>query len=206
MRTIETKVYWFDELSERAKEKARDWYRCDGLSYDWWDGVYMQVEDAARILGIDFDRRKTSNPKTAGEPCIFFQGFHVQGAGSAFAGSYRYARGAALAARAEFTTDKELHRIADELQAVQARAFYSLRATISTRRDTDIAVSVEDTRHNYGWCAAALERDLTEALRAFNGWIFSALLAEYEYLLSEEAVDESLSANGYEFTEDGAPA
>ncbi len=27
MRTIKTKIYKFDELSESAKERARDWYK-----------------------------------------------------------------------------------------------------------------------------------------------------------------------------------
>lgn len=38
MRTIETKIYHYDELSESAKEQAREWYReCDpfGWSDDW---------------------------------------------------------------------------------------------------------------------------------------------------------------------------
>lgn len=203
MRTVETTAYLFDELGDRAKEKARDWYRAGGMDYDWWDGVYMQVEDAARILGVEFDRHKTNNPKAVGGPKIYFSGFYHQGQGSAFEGSYRYAKGAAKAIRAEFPTDKELHRIADDLQAVQARAFYALSAAISARRDTDISVSVEDTRHNYGWCTDDLERELRDILRAFNDWIFSALLAEYEYLTSDESVDESLRVHGCEFTEDG---
>ena len=56
-RVTETTVYQFDELSEKAKEKARKWY-LGGLDYDeWWDGV---CEDAARvglaIKGFDIDR------------------------------------------------------------------------------------------------------------------------------------------------------
>ncbi len=46
MRIIETKVYTFDELNDKAKEKARDWYRKGALDYDWWDSTY---EDAERV-------------------------------------------------------------------------------------------------------------------------------------------------------------
>jgi len=56
-RVTETTVYQFDELSEKAKEKAREWYLDGGLDYEWWDGV---CEDAARvglaIKGFDIDR------------------------------------------------------------------------------------------------------------------------------------------------------
>jgi hypothetical protein len=35
METIEIEVYSFDELDDRAKERARAWWR-DGLDYPWW--------------------------------------------------------------------------------------------------------------------------------------------------------------------------
>ncbi len=35
MRTIETVVYKYDELSDSAKQKAREWYLEGGICYDW---------------------------------------------------------------------------------------------------------------------------------------------------------------------------
>ena len=32
-------VYQFNELSDRAKERAREWYREGALDYDWWENV-----------------------------------------------------------------------------------------------------------------------------------------------------------------------
>lgn len=57
MRIIETKVYQFDELDEKAKEKARDWFR-QGIEMEFWaDNV---LEDAKRIgleiKAFDLDR------------------------------------------------------------------------------------------------------------------------------------------------------
>ena len=46
MRTIEIKVYQFDELDEKAKEKAIESHRYCNVDYEWWDSVY---EDAERI-------------------------------------------------------------------------------------------------------------------------------------------------------------
>lgn len=48
MRTItkQTDVYQFSELSDKAKEKARECIRDGNLSYDWWDNVF---EDAALL-------------------------------------------------------------------------------------------------------------------------------------------------------------
>ena len=45
-REIKTTVYTFDELSDDAKETAREWYRNGALNYDWWNCTY---EDAANV-------------------------------------------------------------------------------------------------------------------------------------------------------------
>jgi hypothetical protein len=64
MRTEEIKIYTFDELSDEAKEKAREWYRRGALDYEWWDYVY---ENAARcgikITGFDIDRGDISGER-----------------------------------------------------------------------------------------------------------------------------------------------
>ena len=46
MKIIETTVYTFNELSDSAKEKAREWYREGMYDYGWWNYTY---EDAERI-------------------------------------------------------------------------------------------------------------------------------------------------------------
>lgn len=46
MKTIETKVYQFDELSDKAKEKAIEWGRDLNVSHDWWDFI---CDDASNI-------------------------------------------------------------------------------------------------------------------------------------------------------------
>lgn len=59
MKTIETKVYEYNELSDAAKERARDWWRNGALDYEWWDSTY---EDAANIglklTSFDLDRNR----------------------------------------------------------------------------------------------------------------------------------------------------
>jgi hypothetical protein len=59
MKTLELTVYTFDELSEKAKERARDWFREASSSDKWWEHIY---EDAARagltIQSFDLDRHE----------------------------------------------------------------------------------------------------------------------------------------------------
>ena len=56
MRIVETKVYTFDELSDEAKQKAIEHWREGYLDYDWWDAVYEDADQCAKILGINIDK------------------------------------------------------------------------------------------------------------------------------------------------------
>ncbi len=151
MRTIETKIYTFDELTERAKEKARDWWRIGSLDYEWWEGAF---EEAERI-GLKITEFDISNPRRAEgkllasptEICSLLLANHGE-----TCGTYQFARNYFKAKRnGERTDTKEFTRALMEEYAIM------------------------------------LEK-------------------EYEYLLSDESVDESIRANEYEFTEDGKRA
>lgn len=57
--TITRTLYQFDELSDEAKEKARDWYREGALDYDWWNFTYDDAKTVGLIIeGFDLDRNK----------------------------------------------------------------------------------------------------------------------------------------------------
>lgn len=210
MRTIETTVYRYDELpTDEAKEKAREWFSrhvfedsCD------WECVYEDAATVADILGVDLRQRRV-NLMGGGhryEPSIYFSGFWSQGDGACFEGTYRYAKGAAKKIREYAPRDAELHRIADALQAVQRRHFYRLVASTVHRGHYShsgcMNVSVEDSEDRYRDIGDA-EDDVTQLMRDFADWIYSQLEREYEYLTSDEAVEEALRANEYEFDEDG---
>ena len=57
MRTAQINYYNFNELSDRAKERARDWWRQSGLEHDWWDSIYEDAERVGvKITGFDTGR------------------------------------------------------------------------------------------------------------------------------------------------------
>lgn len=57
MRIKETKVYQYDELSEKAKEKARDWFREASAGDEWWQSTYEDAESVGiKISAFDIDR------------------------------------------------------------------------------------------------------------------------------------------------------
>ncbi len=201
-------VYQFDELDERAKDKARDWYRQGAFDHDWYDFVYSDFEAICDILGITLRPNPVSHVGGAKreEPQIFFTGFASQGDGASFAGSYAYRPGSSKAIRVYAPQDARLHRIADALRYIQRQHFYRLSADIRHRgryyHEYCMDIAVEREGIAFG---SPAEETIIEALRDLARWLYRRLESEFEYLTSEQAVDEAITANGYTFMENGKP-
>jgi hypothetical protein len=205
------RVFRFAELSDTAKEKARDWWRrCENETFDAVDLIRDDVERIAGILGIRFESHSVHlmSGKTRQEPNIWYSGFYSQGDGACFDASYAYAKGCAKAIRAYAPQDKRLHAIADELQRAQASAFYHLEASARHLGHyyhsgcMQIEVSRTDNRDVTHEQYAAVE----SALRSFADWIYRQLETEYEFRMSDKNVDESIICNEYRFTRSGSIA
>lgn len=201
-KTVSADVYKFDELSDSAKERARDWFRETSQDDEWWDCMYEDFATIADMLGIDLRQRpaKLMNGTTRYEPAIYFSGFSSQGDGACFEGTYRYKPGALKAIKSHAPTDAELHRIARTLQAIQRRAFYHLTANIAQRgRYHSMEIDVDA-----GDFAGEFDADgIRECLTDFADWMYRQLEKEYEYQNSDETVDENIRCNDYEFDEEG---
>lgn len=201
-RTVLVELFQFDELSDAAKERARDWYRTASEQDEWWDSVYEDAETIAALMGIEIAHKGAH-----AEPSIFFSGFSSQGDGACLEGRYAYAKGGAAKVRDHAPVDAELHRIADGLQALQKANGYKLTATVeqsghySHSGCTDIDVSKGED-----WAGEAIESEVKSLLRAFMDWIYRQLQAEYDALNEDEAVEDNIRANEYEFEADGRRA
>ncbi len=210
MRTEQVSIYTFEELSEAAKEKARDWYREGALDHDWYDSVYDDADRIFKILGIESAKPvQLVNGATRWEPAIWFSGFASQGDGACFEGTYRYAKGSARAIKRYAPKDEELHRIADGLTAIQKRHRYTVSAALKHSghyyHDRTVDIDVDWEGESYTNQAADAE-EVRELLRALMRWIYRQLEAEHDYQLSDKYVDETIDANEYEFTADGRRA
>lgn len=205
MRTIEVKVYKFDELSDKAKERARDWWLQCEMSEDWWRDVYADVDETAKFIGIEMDRKpvKLMGGGTRYDPCIWFNGFSSQGDGACFEGTYSYAKGSVKKIRDEFPTDTTLHGIVDGLYELQRK------------RGFKVSARVDHTGHYYHSGCTSFEVDglkeddqagydeLKTLLRDFMDWIYKNLEDDHDYRTDDEYVDDAITANEYEFDESG---
>jgi hypothetical protein len=200
MRTIETTLYSFEELTDEAQEKAIQDYRDTYDSFDPFesDCIVYEAKEIGKLIGIEIDK-------------IYYSGFWSQGDGACFVGTYQYKKGGLKALKQYAPNDEELHRIGKELQEVQRRYFYTICATVTHKgryhheRSNDIDVVHHLSEYgNPVHVNDTDEEEVSEALRDYMRWIYKQLETQYEYCTSDEAIREELENNGYEYTEEGA--
>ncbi len=194
MRIKEIKLYKFDELEDKAKEVARQWFREGALDYEWWDSIYEDATRMGELMGLDIKK-------------IYFSGFSSQGDGACFEGSWYASNVKPGEVKKEAPVDKELHRIAQEFERLAA---YGLSFTVKqsghymhkycTSFDISVPDEIEDTKVN------ELEEALKENARDYMEWIYRTLEKEHDWMLEDAQIEDSIRANEYEFTIDGGQA
>ncbi len=169
MKTITITLYEFHELSDDAKEKARDWYRQFALDHEWWDSTYDDAKNVGlKIESFDLDRN-------------------------------RHAAGKFLASAEEtaHTIEKEHGESCETYKTAKQYLADRDKLVESAERDENGELVDE-----YALDCALDDLD-AEFLKSLLEDYSIILQHEYEYLLSDEAVDESIACNGYTFTESG---
>jgi hypothetical protein len=189
MRSITVNLYQYDELSDKAKEKARNWYRsCDNGEFA--EDVIYDAKEISKLFGLQIDK-------------VYYSGFWSQGDGASFTGYYSYQKGALKAVKSYAGRDTELHQIVEQLQEIQRKSFYGVSCKIRQHgnyvHEMTMQFDIDISRQSYD----DMEDELAEVLRDYARWIYKRLEAEYDYQNSDEAVEESIISVGYEFLESG---
>lgn len=187
MKTIRVNLYQFDELSDKAKEKARDWFRTNYPEYEWWDSIYDDAREAFSYFGLaDID--------------IEFSGFWSQGDGASFTGIFRASNiKQASDLASDFPTDETLASLHARLTAIKHPGDARVKITRRGRYSHSYTMNLDDA-YEY---QQEDETELLSIFRALANWIYRRLESEYYYLMSDECVDEAIVSNGYYFTADG---
>ncbi len=183
----EYNVYSFNELSDKAKEKARDWFK-NGQDFDA-DYILEDSKEIGKLMGISIDK-------------IYYTGFASQGDGACFTGKYSHVKGAVKKVKEYAPKDERLSDIALLLElsspltaVIEHKGRYYHSGCMDIFCDTG-----DDEKHEK-------EVELLEdALKAFADWVYRSLEKEYYYQTSNEAIDENILANEYEFLENGSIA
>lgn len=194
----------FNELSDVAKQKARETYCSSDYPYnEWWDGVYEDANRMAKKLGLDITTTKQSKQtgRAYREISIYFSGFYSQSDGASFEGSYCYNPRAIDEIKAE-RNDETLITLAEQLAFLQITrrllGYEPFSATITISRHyshsntMNVEVNSEDEEDDHSQVSEELEETITQLFKEFADWIYSSLKNEYDYLYSDECVDEHL--------------
>ena len=225
MRQKTIDLYMFDELSDEAKEKAREWYRF-GLAGDGFsaESITDEFEEALTAMGFCVSGKR-------GHKSIYWRVSCSQGDGACFGASWYssdFDEGGKLTALLKdrptdskylhvddprkppdsaFDSNRKLHGIAGELRRIVDACpgcsasvsgdgrYMSTRAEFDYGEDSDI--DREDT---------SIAEAFQEVCDGLASWLYRNLEREYEYQYSDECVDESIRINEYEFTVDGGRA
>ena len=185
MKTIEIKLYQFNELSEEAQERALEDFRYINVDNDWWFDYIM--EDAKEF-------------------CLSIEEFNIyrkdcevvflHDADETIKAIKEGAGGELLGIAQEYEQQvKELFKAYSDYEKYQEW----LRERDYTLDDLEFEDWVlEETEYEED-----KENIYIEFLKELGEYYLSELQSSYDYHMSDESVIGTIEANEYEFTEDG---
>lgn len=199
-REVTKTVFKFEELSDSAKEKAREWYRGGSAGDEFYaESALEDAKDALKILGYRVDN-------------IYYSGFSSQGDGAQFVGAFYASDYDAKGTNGvqklliDRPTDTGLARCAAEIERILLLA-PELSASISRfgnySHEMCTRIDVETETENLEQ-SELLKEAFKEVSRDLMRWIYKALEAEYEWANADAQVDENIIINEYEFNTDGS--
>ncbi len=193
MEIKEIKTYKYDELSDEAKEKAREWFR--GRYIDdchWWEQVYENWIIDLEEMGFI-------------EPDIRFSGFSLQGDGASFtcddidlekwlkynklSNKYRLIFVNVEECSGEIKRDAP-YRYVHELSTSVYLQMDSYLDDI--KKEKRIEIQLDE-----------VEKLIKENVIEVSKKIYKELEKKWDYLNSDEQVVEGIKSGEYDFTKDG---
>jgi hypothetical protein len=216
--TKESTIYKWEELSQTAKEKARQWY-LEGMDYEWWEGVYESAKEDGESEGFYIDK-------------IFFSGFCSQGDGASWTGQVDVRQwlevneddSIGLSAWCQLIQEG----IVSKFSKVEANNSHYCHE--STMQFSDVEDGTEAFNDDFPLLLPSIFKgmsienlfniiatdpdcqykgvdDITKAItesgKDYARDIYQRLREEYEYLCSEEMMLDHFNCNDYHFDEDG---
>lgn len=209
-RTKTITLYQFDELSDAAKEKARDWFREASIDDDFWHESAIDdfATQLAPLLGWAIDKPRGQRTGHA----VYFSGFSSQGDGASFEGSWAASAVKGKQAAGNMPDDAKWQQIAAEYARIAA-AYPDATASVKTTGRyshsgcTEFDVFDNDESESAAYpCTDELRDEFVQLSRDLMDWLYRQLEGEYEYQNADEQIDETIRCNEYEFTADGKRA
>jgi hypothetical protein len=192
IETKEFKVFTYEELSETAKEKAREIIGGFNTDNSWWREHITDEYDADGYFEVGR---------------VYFTGFWSQGDGAMF----EYSR----------ITDKLVNEAIESLQLPKWKKdvlkelgfvgsgkhrghyYHSGCCAHDIEQNTQQMYAYPNIEKFYDLFFDDIENYIIDKYDELCGELYRSLDKEYYYQFSEECVVECIACNGYEFNEDG---
>lgn len=193
MRIQEIKLYKFDELSDDAKEKAREWYR-DGLEYPWFQELADSLKGFEKSLPIEIKdysygleaNRSYINYEITDDNIQDLKGLRLR--------RWLINNFWNALEKGEFQSTGHKSRYSKMTKKVSCpfTGFCMDENLLDPIRDFINRPNDKET----------FESLIDECFESF----INAISKDIEYYYTDESVDENILANEYEFTENGKTA
>jgi hypothetical protein len=204
MQTKTYTVYKFDELDEKAKEKAIENLRYINVDHDWSE--YTRDHEKEQLEKHGFEGVN-----------ILFSGFYSQGDGACFTGTLN-----TDGLLKYLTHTKQLKKYPKLVRALKKdRLYVNIKITHTDRYCHENSTTLEDytEMQDNSELPAPLQKEYDAWYATFDargprnesiGWyydtcrnIYETLEKEHDYYTSDESITETIRANDYDFTSDG---
>lgn len=179
----------YQDLPEDRKEQIRNKHREAGLHDDWWEYVYEDAKEIGKQFGLLIDD-------------ISFSGFWSQGDGACYKGSLRFKecdeRDLPEEVRGVY---QALHEVDSLLKIMDSYDYLYVRISLGgkcTHEHNMLFEFYNESSEEADAVIDAHEESICDALRDYARWIYKNLEKEYEYLTSDECIDEQLHGEEYE--------
>lgn len=158
MRTMTISVFQFSELSEEAKEKAREWMR-EGYEYPWFKESIDSVQAFCDAFGVRITDYELSDYRPS-------------------------------------FIDTDATK--ENFRGVKLKSIDRDQMPTGYCLDCDLWMTFYDQFKRTGDALYAFKEAIDAAV--------DAIVADIRYCYTDEAIDELIEINEYEFLEDGSPA
>ena len=185
-RTAKIEIYEFDELTEKAKDNARYRFADVGLDCGVFEESLDWINDVFQTIGIVRNKHDYS----------------IGGRGNYYRIEGFYSYQAGWKSKLEsVTNDADIMSIATEMQDIQKRNCYMIESRIDFYLSESMLIEHERQDE---LDISAMDGDRMDYLiEQLCEWATKQLSDEYEYLTSDEYIDDFITINEYEFTADG---
>jgi hypothetical protein len=214
----------YADLSDKAKERARNAWRDAGEPDDWWDDVYKDVSTTGALMGIEIANRVTKTVKGESYPVLDIS-FNI-GEGASYSGVLDVAGLNDCLAKVsehvgDLNTGHELYDLARRGEALYEMivAHWTANRLSGVEEDDqehpgcgpDMRVLIQDRTGGFSTYVVGLmapddiDLAMSEYVAAYADYIYEQLQAEEAYIYSDTYVVESILSNDADFDEDGNP-